>query len=322
METVSVLTLIERIPDEASAYQYLETLRWGDRPVCPHCGSFSVGYLAPKNGSTRLTRTGADSARRVWQCRERECRRQFSVLTGTVLHGSKIPVRTWVFILFEMSSSKNGVSAREIQRKYGLTPKSAWFAAHRVREAMKRDPLAGLMTGEVESDETWIGAKQKNRHKNHYANKTPVLTLINRETGEARSRVLNNVTSETLAPALRAEMHPDAVLMTDGLRAYDKVGATFSEHHKVKHEIDEYARTTDNGRRAGVNRCEGFFGQLKGSIDGTYHHVSTTHLPRYLAEFDYRYSTRTLSDTQRMHNLISRTAGRRLTYRPLTTRVA
>lgn len=318
MEKISVVKLIESIPDEASAYRFLEDMRWGDTPVCPHCASENVVFLVPKNGSTRLTRTGADSARRVWQCREKACRKQFSVLTGTVFHGSKIPVRIWVFIVFDMVSSKNGISAREIERKYDLTPKSAWFAAHRVREAMRQGPLAGMLgtaTGEVESDETWIGPAQKNVHGGHYRQRTSVLTLIDRRTGEARSRVVPDVTGETLQAALTAEIDPSAVLMTDGYMGYRKLGAKFSEHHTVNHSIDEYARTTHNGRRAGVNSCEGFFSQLKGSIDGTFHHVSTEHLPRYLDEFDYRYSTRKMSDTQRMAHLVGRTAGRRLAYK-------
>jgi ISXO2-like transposase domain len=123
------------------------------------------------------------------------------------------------------------------------------------------------------------------------------------------------VTSDSLASALSEEIHPDAVLMTDGLRAYNRVGETFSEHHIVRHDRDEYARTTYNGRRAGINRAEGFFSQLKGSIDGTFHHVSLQHLPRYLDEFDYRYSTRKMSDTQRMNHLMGRVAGRRLAYK-------
>jgi transposase-like protein len=315
MKNISVLSLIEQIPDEASAYRFLEEMRWADKPVCPHCGSLNVRFLEPKNGSTRLTRTGADSPRRVWQCREKECRKQFSVLTGTVFHGSKIPVRTWVFIVFEMVSSKNGVSAREIERKYGLTPKSAWFAAHRVREAMRQGPLAGLLTGEVESDETWVGPKARNVHKGRSSAKVPVLTLIDRQTGEARSRIMPEVTSDSLAAALATEIHPEAVLMTDGHTGYYRTGKTFSEHHAVNHDVKEWARTTHNGRRAGINSAEGFFSQLKGSLDGTFHGVSLEHLPRYLDEFDYRYSTRKMSDSQRMAHLVGRTAGRRLAYK-------
>ncbi len=153
MESVNVLSLADKLRTEADAYLYLEELRWGDRPICPHCGSVRKPYfLNPANGASRKTRTGTASQRRVWKCAD--CREQFSVLTGTIFHGSKIPVRTWVFVIFEMCSSKNGVAAREIQRKYELTGKSSWFMLHRIRQAMKRDPLAGLLSGGVVADET------------------------------------------------------------------------------------------------------------------------------------------------------------------------
>jgi len=159
---LSILTLSEQLRTEADAYKFLEDLRWGDRPVCPHCGSVEKMYfLKPSNGETRETRTGTASERRVWKCAD--CRKQFSVLTGTIFHGTKIPVRTWIFVVFEMCASKNGVAAREIQRKYGLTGKSAWYMLHRVRFAMERDPMAGLLSGRVVIDETWIGGKPKNR---------------------------------------------------------------------------------------------------------------------------------------------------------------
>src|SRR3954452_12747183 len=148
MADLSILKLSEKLRTEADAYLFLEQLRWGDKPVCPHCGSVRKPYfLTPKNGESRKTRTGADSQRRVWKCAE--CRKQFSVLTGTIFHGSKIPVRIWIFVIFEMCSSKNGVAAREIERKYQVTPKSAWFMLHRIREATKRDPLAGLLSGRI-----------------------------------------------------------------------------------------------------------------------------------------------------------------------------
>jgi transposase-like protein len=144
-ESHSMLELVERVTDEASAYKFLEEMRWGDAPVCPHCASTKVWYLAPKNGSTRLTRTGSESARRVWSCGG--CKKQFSVLTGTVMHGTKIPVRTWVLVFFEMVSNENGIAEREIERRYDLTAKSAWFLTQRIREAMKRDPFAGMLSG-------------------------------------------------------------------------------------------------------------------------------------------------------------------------------
>src|SRR5260221_2958849 len=135
MQQTSMLKIIERIPDEASAYEYLETLRWKGTPVCPHCGHDERCYfLNPTNGP-RTTSTGATTARRLWKCAS--CRQKFSVLTGTVMHGSKIPVRTWMLVIFEMASNKNGIASREIERRYKLTPKSAWFLLHRIRETMR-----------------------------------------------------------------------------------------------------------------------------------------------------------------------------------------
>ncbi|MCA1699035.1 MAG: transposase, partial [Actinobacteria bacterium] len=160
---LSILTLSEQLRTEADAYRFLEDLRWGDKPICPHCGSVRKHYfLNPANGESRKTRTGTASQRRVWKCAD--CRKQFSVLTGTIFHGTKIPVRTWIFVVFEMCSSTNGVAAREIERKYGLTPKSAWHMLHRIRFAMEREPLAGLLSGRVVMDETWVGGKPSNRH--------------------------------------------------------------------------------------------------------------------------------------------------------------
>lgn len=138
----SIPALMQRLTSEASAYELLEELRWNGVPVCPHCGSANKHYFLKPKGEGRKTRTGSISERRVWKCKD--CRRQFTVLVGTVFHGSKIPVRTWVLVVLEMCASKNGVSAREIERKYDLTPKSAWFMLHRIREAMRYDPMAAF----------------------------------------------------------------------------------------------------------------------------------------------------------------------------------
>lgn len=140
----SLVELINQLQTEADAYLYLEKTRWpdGTPPACPHCASSerAPSFLKPQDGTTgRKTRTGSISQRRVWKCRDSACRKQFSVLTNTPMHGTKISVRTWVLVTYEMCSSKNGVSAREIERKYGLSPKSAWFLLRRIREGMS-DP--------------------------------------------------------------------------------------------------------------------------------------------------------------------------------------
>ena len=314
--------LANQITTEADAYLLLERLRWDGHPVCPHCGVIDGHYyLKPTNGIARATRTGAVSQRRVWKCHG--CRKQFSVLTGTIFHGSKIALRTWLFVIFEMCAAKNGVSAREIERKYELTPKTAWFMLHRIREAMRRDPLAGLLSGAVQADETWIGGDPKNRHQSDerprrgsgHTDKTPVFSLVHYETREVRSRVVPDVTGQTLLPALEEQAKLSSTwLQTDGGAAYKTIAPHVADYQWVNHDEGEYVGPGP----VGTNLAEGYFSQLKRSIDGIHHHVSTVHLPRYLAQFDFLYSHCRRTDSARMRTLIDRTAGRRLTYKPLT----
>lgn len=319
MDELSIPALAAKIPTEADAYRFLEDLRWEGKPVCPHCGSVRKHYfLKPAAGTARKTRTGSMSERRVWKCAD--CRKQFSVLTGTIFHRTKIPVRTWLFVIFEMCSSKNGVAAREIQRKYDLTEKSAWFMLHRIREAMKREPLAGLLSGRVVADETWIGGKPSNRHGHKpkermmgvgHSEKQPVMALVSRETGEVRSQAIPEVKGSTLRGVLAKHVDPAKThLHTDASIFYRRLAGDFEDHSYVDHSKGEYARGD-----VSTNQAEAFFSQLKRSIDGTHHHVSREHLARYLAEFDFRFSTCKQSDTERMQRLLGQVRGRRLTYR-------
>jgi len=315
--------LARKINSEAEAYAYLETLRWADKPVCPHCGSVSQHYfLKPVNGVSRKTRTGAQSQRRVWKCKD--CRKQFSVLTGTIFRGSKIPLQTWLLVFFEMCCNKNGIAAREIARRYGVAPKTAWFMTQRIREAMKcvNGPM---FSGDVVAYDCYIGGDPKNMHadrrpdrdggKSSGTHKTPVMSLIDDDSGEARSRALTWVDSWSVREMIRDNVDlPTTVLHTDSAKAYIPVARDMAGHFAVNHEAGEYA--TDKTK--GTNKVENFFSQLKRSIDGTHHHVSVAHLHRYLAEFDFRYTTRKLSDTQRMILLMGQTPGRRLSYKPLT----
>lgn len=326
MEALSIPALANKVQTEADAYVFMERLRWGadnEGLRCPHCDHDRAYFLKPANGVNRKTRTGMASERRVWKCAS--CRRQFSVLTGTVFHGTKVPLRTWLFVVFQMCSSKNGVSAREIERTYNLTPKTAWFVLHRIREAMTAGPLAAMLTGTVQADETFIGGKLKNKHQQGKArpkygkgvkgtdNKTAVLSLVHPQTGEVRSRVVPDVTGASLRKAIAEQVDmPNATLHTDGAMAYRPIGREMAAHEYVDHEAHEYVRG-----EVTTNHAEGYFSQLKRSLDGTHHHVSREHLPRYLAEFDYRYSTRKMSDTERTADLFGRVAGKRLTYRSL-----
>lgn len=320
---MTVLELADRVRTDADAYRELERMRWGDRPTCARCDSENVTYLNPANGVSRKTRTGAVSERRVWQCRD--CRKQFSATTGTIMHGSKVSVRIWLLVIFEMCASKNGVAAREIERKYGVCARTAWFVLHRIREAMRDDGLT-MFSGVVVADETFFGGAFKNKHhsqKRHYIagrdggpyDKTPVLSLIDADTGQVRSRVLPRVDGSNLRKAIAEQVDlPNTVLHTDRGASYGVVARELAAHHTVDHQDGEYVRGD-----VSTNKAENFFSQLKRSIDGTHHRVSTEHLGRYLAEFDYRFTTRHLSDGHRMHALMGRVGGRRLTYKRITT---
>lgn len=314
----SIPSLSARVTTEAEAYLLLEELRWGGQPAaCPHCGGVNrCYYLNPTNGVSRSTRTGAKSQRRVWKCGH--CRKQFSVLTGTIFHGTKIPVRTWLLVIFEMCAAKNGVSAREIERKYELTAKTAWFMLHRIREAMKRDPLAGLLRGTVIADETWIGGKDKNRHADKRSatgrnDMQPVMALVDFETREVRAVAVPDVTAVNLRPVMEAEIDmPSTLLWSDGAPAYKGIAKDMAGHRFVDHKSGEYKRDG-----ATTNTAEGYFSQLKRSLDGTHHHVSRVHLNRYLVNFDFMYSRCRWTDSERMRDLLSAVDGRRLTYKPL-----
>jgi transposase-like protein len=323
----------KRVESEADAYGLLEQLRWPDGPVCPHCGNTKAYFLKPSNGNSRATGPKKTmSQRRVWKCAS--CRKQFSVLTGTIFHGTKVPVQTWLTVMVQMCSAKNGISAREVERMHGVTPETAWFMLHRLREAMKRDPLAGVLRGTIVADETYVGGDPKNRHAskvaaieperigggvgrpNQHTDKTPVLALVNRETGEVRAQVVAETTVNAGNISKFLGSHVDlanSVLHTDESRVYNEVGPQFIDHQQVNHSKKEYVRDG-----VSTNRAEGFFAQLKRSIDGTHHHVSPEHLHRYVNEFAFRYSTCKMDDSVRLQTMVDQAAGRRLTYKPLT----
>jgi hypothetical protein len=261
----------------------------------------------------------------VWQCGL--CRKQFSVTTGTVFHGSKVALRKWVFVMFEMCASKNGVAAREIERKYGVCCRTAWFMMHRIREAMTNDGLLQTMRGLIVADETWIGGDPQKAHAAKRertqpyvpgqvvkTEKTIVLSLVNAVTGEVRSRVVPDVTGHTLRKVIAEHVDmAGSVLHTDSGKQYISMGREFQFHGAVNHTDGEYVRDGIS-----TNKAENFFSQLKRSIDGTHHHVSREHLDRYLAEFDYRHSPRKMSDTDRMSRLMGQVGGKRLTYKRIT----
>jgi transposase-like protein len=308
-EITNLSDLAKNYSDEDAAYQLVERIRWPHGPICPHCGIVDrAHYIAPMDGP-RKTSTGKETYRRLWRCEE--CKQQFSVLVGTIFEDSKIPLSKWLIGLHMMCAGKNGVAALELQRTLGIAYRSAWFMAHRIRCAMGRPPLSnnGKLKGIIEADETYVGGKAHGKRGRGAANKTPVVSLVERG-GDVRSQTMKNVTGKNLKEVLTQNVEPDARLMTDSHPAYREPGKDFASHETVDHGKDEYVRGDVH-----TNSAEGYFSQLKRSIDGTHHHVSEQHLDRYLAEFDYRYSTRKIKDGERTEQAIQQTAGKRLRYK-------
>jgi transposase-like protein len=336
MSTVAkttIASLSRQIVTEADAWKHLEELRWGQTPRCAHCAGTDVYLIPPANGVSRKTAAGTMSERRVWKCRD--CKRQFSVTTGTFLHATKVPIRTWILVIFDMMADKNGMSAREVERKYGVTPRTAWHMLHRIRQSMgSENKLVATMRGTIVSDETYVGGEPgrmntKTRARweqlrsdpsagdrfSHGSAKTPVLSLVNAVTGEVRSKVVPRVDGSNIRKVIAEQVDmANSALWTDEGSWYGPIGREFARHGTVNHNEKQYVG------RGGIstNMLEGFFSQLKRSIDGTHHHVSREHLHRYLGEFDFRYTTCKMSDYGRMRTLAKRMEGR-LSYNRLSS---
>jgi transposase-like protein len=293
--------------DENLAREHLEQLLWPHGPICRHCGNADPVRITKLQGKS--TRPG------VYKCKE--CRRPFTMTVGTVMERSHIPLNKWLLAMHLMTASKKGMSAHQLHRMLGVTYQSAWFMAHRLREAMADDPKSssGPLGGEekvIEVDETYVGGKAKNRA---YAKKPPkkqaVVALVERK-GKVKSVHVANVTSETLRPILVKHASRKSRLMTDESNVYPKIGEEFAEHDTVNHSANEYVRGD-----AHTNTAEGYFSIFKRGIYGVYHHVSEAHLHRYLVEFDFRHNTRTalgVNDTQRAAKAMQGMVGKRLMY--------
>lgn len=300
----SIAELFAHYADETRARDAMERLRWPQGPRCVKCGSVNV---------YRIT-SAAESTTQHGLLRCRECERTFSVTVGTVFEDSKIPLGKWLIAIHLLCASKKGMSAHQLHRMLGVTYKTAWFMAHRIRYAMGVEPMKRLLSGTVEVDETFVGGKPKNRHaaqRQPAPPKIPVMALVERN-GRVRSMKVAKVTGATLKGAVRKYVSRKAKIMTDGYGGYRGLDREYRSHETVDHESGEYVRG-----KAHVNTVEGYFGLLKRGIIGTYHHVSEQHLDRYLAEFDQRWNTRKLTDRERAVLAVKAAEGKRLTYKPL-----
>lgn len=294
--------------DEAAAYAWVEARIWPEGPVCPHCGC--MGRISAMKGKS--TRIGA------YKCYD--CRKPFTVKVGTIFEASHVAMNVWLQAIYLMASSKKGISTHQLHRTLGVALRTAWFMSHRIREAMRDGDLApfGVDGGAVEVDETFIGndriIKPKGEKKGRgYHHKHKILALVDRESGRARTMVIDSLAAKDIAPILRENVAKEAHLMTDEASYYTLVGREFAGHGVVRHKDGEYGRGEIT-----TNTIEGFFSIFKRGMKGIYQHCGKQHLHRYAAEFEFRYNYRVrngFTDLARADRLLTSFVGKRLMYR-------
>ncbi|MBW4040373.1 MAG: IS1595 family transposase [Acidobacteria bacterium] len=299
---------IVHFADPDNCVAYMVERRWPDGVVkCPTCGSDKVTFIAK---------------RRVWQCKTRHAKCQFSVKVGTIMEDSPIPLDKWLMSMWMVANCRNGVSSHEIARSIAVTQKSAWFMLHRIRLAMKaRDmgtKLGSNDGGEVEVDEAFVGGKPRNMHQSRRLalgqadHKTAVIGIIDRETREVRAKVVPNVKRETLQKEILKNVKYGSSVYTDQAVAYDTL------KHKYIHDTVNHAETYVNGR-VHTNSLENFWSLMKRNLAGTYVAVEPFHLDRYIDEQAFRFNNRIgVSDAQRLAKVADQLLGLRLTYAELT----
>lgn len=300
--------------DDTAARAYLEGLRWPSGPVCPYCGVIGHAYAIKPAGTYR--------------CAEAACRKNFTVTMNTPMERSHIALHKWLQGFHLMCSSKKGISAHQLHRTLGITYRSAWFMAHRIRECMRTgglEPLGGNSMV-VEADETYYGkiepAKRrtttthgkpfKKKGTSGPSNKRPILALVERG-GQVRTFHVPVANKQNVQEIVTANVARESRLHTDESRLYGGMKDHFADHESVMHSIGEYVRGDVH-----TNSAEGYFSIFKRGMRGIYQHCGEKHLHRYLAEYDFRYNNRSklgIEDGERTARAIKNATGKRLTYR-------
>lgn len=289
----SILQFQKAFSNEDRCREFLELQRWNGTPACPFCGSLNVHRHPNK---------------KKFNCREKQCRKIFSVTVGTIYENTKIPLSKWFLATYILSIHSKGISSLQLATWLGVTQKTAWFVNHRVRE-MLTDKNPKVLRGVVEVDETYVGGKISNKHVSkrkdfkQLDNKTMVLGAVERE-GKVRTKIIKQTNAAYADEAIKEWIEPNSIMVTDEHSAYNRVHETHT-HVRVNHSEKEYVRGA-----AHTNTIEGFWSLLKRQILGIHHFVSPKHLQRYVDESAYRYNRRDLPQDERFAAALANCEGR------------
>ncbi len=299
-ETISLYEFFKQFPNEEAARLYFESKRWKGTVSCGHCGSCDIAECK-------------DHKPMAYRCRD--CRQHFSVRTGTVLAESRLPLQKWLMAIYMMTTARKGIPSTQMARELGITQKSAWFLAQRIRETWMTS-FNGDMGNTIEIDETYIGGKEKNKHNNKKlksgrgaVGKKAVMAILERG-GRVVAMPVHSTDRETLHGIINANVQKGATVYTDEHRSY--LGMTGYNHHAVCHSVGEYVRD-----QAHTNGVESFWALLKRGYNGIYHHMSPKHLHRYINEFSFRHNTAQSGTMVFIDMTIEKMLNRRLTYKEL-----
>ena len=267
----NLLDVVDKFGTDAECRAVLESLRWPSGVACPRCGSLGVSTL---------------KKRPVYDCND--CRYQFSVTAGTIMHDSHLPLRKWFIAIYLMTESKKGISALQLHRTLGVARRTAWYLSHRIREAMANDPLEGpTLFGVVEVDETLVGGRKRNVGHGYRGNKFWVAGAIQRD-GQVRLERVPNVRRNTLHGFIRRTVRDEAeAIYTDELKSYLGIADADTRHETVNHSADEWVVGDVH-----TNSIEGVWSLFKRSLMGSFHKVSMKHIDRYLSELEWRFNNR------------------------------